>query len=172
MSRSDQIVEVAQALLDEAGPAGLSMRAIATAVGIRAPSLYRHFPDKAAIEAALQERALLDLADTLAAAGPNLVPLAAAYRDWALAHPHRYALISGQALHRDRLPAGVEDAAAAPLRDAVHGDADRARALWGLAHGLVELELAGRFPPGADIAAAWRAGMTAFGEHRRQGFRA
>ena len=38
----------------------------------------------------------------------------------------------------------------------------RARALWGLAHGLVDLELAGRFPPGADIDAAWAAAVASF----------
>lgn len=162
MSRSEEVVAVAGDLLDRLGPDGLSMRAIAANVGIRAPSLYRHFPDKAAIEAALQERALVDPATTLAAAGPRLAELAHAYRGWALARPHRYALISGPALHRDRLPDGVEDAAAAPLLAAVGGDVDRARALWGLAHGLVELELAGRFGPGADVDAAWAAGIAAF----------
>lgn len=162
MNRHDQVVAVAEDLLDRLGPDGLSMRTIAAEVGIRAPSLYRHFPDKAAIEAALQERALRSLATTLAAAGTDLAALAAAYRAWALARPHRYALSSARALHRDRLPAGVEDAAAAPLLAASGGDADRARALWGLAHGLVELELAGRFPTSADIDAAWAAGVAAF----------
>lgn len=162
MSRRDEILAAAEALLDQGGPAGLSMRTIAAEVGIQAPSLYRHFPDKAAIEAVLQERALRSLAARLDAAGPQLSAIGAAYRDWALAHPHRYALISGQALHRDRLAPGVEAAASAPLLAAVDSDQARARALWALAHGLVELELAGRFPTGADVSAAWAAGIAAF----------
>jgi hypothetical protein len=28
---------------------------------------------------------------------------------------------------------------------------------WAAAHGLVSLEIAGRFPPGTDLDAAWRA---------------
>jgi hypothetical protein len=44
----------------------------------------------------------------------------------------------------------------------VGGDGDRARAVWAFAHGMAELELADRFPPGADVDAAWRAGVTAF----------
>ena len=35
------------------------------------------------------------------------------------------------------------------------GDEHRARLLWAAAHGLVVLELADRFPPGADLDAAW-----------------
>lgn len=162
MSRRDEIIAAAEDLLDRGGPAGLSMRTIAAEIGIQAPSLYRHFPDKAAIEAALQERALRSLAAQLDAAGPQLDAIGAAYREWALTHPHRYALISGQALHRDRLSPGVEAAASAALQTAAHGDSARARALWALAHGLVELELAGRFPDDADVSAAWAAGLAAF----------
>lgn len=162
MNRREQIIEIAEDLLDQLGPERVSMRAIAERAGMRAPSLYKHFPDKAAIEAVLQERALRSLAASLGRAGDDLGALGAAYREWALAHPHRYALTSGQALHRDRLPTGLEDAAAAPLLAAVGGDIDRARAVWGMAHGLVELELAGRFPSAANLDAAWAAGIDAF----------
>ena len=41
------------------------------------------------------------------------------------------------------------------------GSVAGARAAWALAHGLVMLEINGRFPPDADIDAAWEAGMTA-----------
>ena len=64
-------------------------------------------------------------------------------------------------LPRDRLPEGVEQRAAAPVLQRV-ADPDRARALWAAAHGLVSLELAGRFPPDADLDAAWAALMQAF----------
>jgi hypothetical protein len=50
-------------------------------------------------------------------------------------------------LARERLPAGLEASAAAPLLVAL-GDRDRARATWAAAHGLASLELAGRFPAG------------------------
>jgi hypothetical protein len=50
---------------------------------------------------------------------------------------------------------------------AAQGNIDRARALWGLAHGLIALELAGRFPPDADVHAAWEAGIAAFTRSRR-----
>lgn len=96
------------------------------------------------------------------AAGGGLPSVAAAYRRWALAHPHLYALATERPLARERLPAGIEDRAAEPLVAALGGDEHVARAVWAAAHGLVSLELAGRFPPDADIDAAWAAMARAF----------
>jgi hypothetical protein len=45
---------------------------------------------------------------------------------------------------------------------AAGGDPDRARAAWAFAHGMTILELDGRFPPGADLDAAWAAGIRGF----------
>jgi hypothetical protein len=61
---------------------------------------------------------------------------------------------------RERLPDGVEERAAAPLVRAASSQ-DRARAVWAFAHGMVALELSGRFPPDADLDAAWRTGIAA-----------
>ena len=157
-----QAVGVARELLEADGPDAVSMRAIAERMGIRAPSLYKHVPDKAALETHLIAAALTELGDALRAAGPELADLAAAYRSWAKAHPHLYTLATAQPLPRDRLPEGVEAEAAAPLLDAAGGDQDRARAMWAGAHGLVSLALAARFPPDADLAAAWAAFVAAF----------
>jgi hypothetical protein len=88
--------------------------------------------------------------------------LAAAYRDFALEHPHLYRLMTERPLHREGLVPGVEDRAAAPIVEAMRGDADLARATWAFAHGMVILELNGRFPPGADLDAAWARGLEAF----------
>jgi Tetracyclin repressor-like, C-terminal domain len=87
--------------------------------------------------------------------------VAAAYRELALAHPHLHRLMHNGPLPRRHLPAGVEERAAAPvLRGA--GSRARARALWAFAHGMVMLELDQRFPPDADLDAAWEAGIAAF----------
>jgi AcrR family transcriptional regulator len=90
--RAREIVDVALDLLEEEGPDGLSMRRIAERVGIRAPSIYKHLPDKQALEAAIIstgfelqadafEQAVLDAEDQFTA-------LALAYRVFAKAHPH------------------------------------------------------------------------------------
>lgn len=59
-------------------------------------------------------------------------------------------------------PPGVEDRAGSAAHLVVTGDRDAGRAFWAFAHGMRILELNGRFPPGADIDAAWRAGLEAF----------
>jgi hypothetical protein len=66
-------------------------------------------------------------------------------------------------LQRERLVPGIEDRASAPVLRATGGDVDRARAAWAFAHGMAILELNGRFPAGADLDAAWRQGIEAFG---------
>lgn len=162
MNRRDEIVSVAERVLEAEGADALTMRRLGDEIGIRAPSLYKHVGGKDEIEAALQARALAGIRDALTPAGTDIRALGAAYRRWALAHPRLYELATRRPLSRDRLPAGLEDSAARPLVLAVGGDLARARALWGLAHGLVDLELAHRFPPGADIDAAWDTALGAF----------
>jgi hypothetical protein len=55
----------------------------------------------------------------------------------------------------------VEERAAQPVIAAAGGDADLARAVFAFAHGMTILELNGRFPPGADLGAAWQRGLSA-----------
>jgi AcrR family transcriptional regulator len=164
-SRKEQIVAEARVVLEEEGPAGLTMRRLADRLGIRAPSLYKHVADKELLEIELITLGFEEFAATMAAAvaeaAEPLPALAAKYRLYALAHPHLYRLMTERPLPRDRLPTGLEERAAAPVVAAA-GDEHRARALWAFAHGMVQLELAGRFPPAADLDAAWREGVAAF----------
>jgi len=168
-ARASEIVVAAREMLDEHGAEALTMRRLAERLGIRAPSLYKHLPDKAALEAAVIATGLEDLAvaleESLHNAAEPLAALTAAYRAFAVAHPHLYLLMTNRPLPREHLPQGVEDRAAAPVLRAT-GDLVRARAVWAFAHGMVVLELAGRFPPDADLDAAWRAGITAFQQGR------
>ena len=149
---------VARILLETEGPAALTMRRIAAELGIQAPSLYKHYADKRALEAAVIAVALADFGEAMKAGlgegGDAVSAVAGAYRAWALQHPHLYRLVNDGPLPRDLLPAGLEVGVAAPLVS-VFGDVTRTRVAWSLAHGLVSLELAGRFPPEADLDAAW-----------------
>jgi len=164
--RARAIVSAARQILERDGPDSLTMRRLGDAVGIRAPSLYKHFPDKAAVEVALINDGFEEIARSFGAALANgedsLVEIAKAYRAFARSHPHLYRLMTAGPLPRERLRSGVEARAAAPIVQAV-GDPDRARAVWAFAHGMVILELDGRFPSEADLDAAWAAGLTAFG---------
>jgi AcrR family transcriptional regulator len=206
-ARAEEVVVAARRLLEEEGAGALTMRRLAERLGIKAPSLYKHLPDKTALEAAIiatgfEEAAARfedavdgatsggaangDAATDASAAGnaatdgsatggeaggiggdaarggaAAVSALAAAYREFALAHPHLYRLMHDGPLPRRHLPAGVEERAAAPVLR-VAGSRARARALWAFAHGMVMLELDQRFPADADLDAAWEAGITAF----------
>ncbi len=158
MSRRDQIVAEARTLLEAEGEDALTMRNLAARLGIQAPSLYKHVKGRQEVETLLAAEALKEISAALAGE-PDLESMGRAYRAWALANPALYRVATTRPLDRDNLPEGLEDAAAAPLVDAVGGDGDRARAAWAQAHGLTLLELDGRFPADADIEAAWRAGF-------------
>ena len=164
--RQRQIAAAARALLEAEGPEGLTMRRVADALGIKAPSLYKHVPDKTALEALVVADGFLEYAEALEAAisgaDSPLAALAKAYREYAVTHPHLYRLMNYRPLRRDLLPEGLEDRAALPLLAVIGHDAPRARALWAFAHGMVSLEIDGRFPPDADIPAAWNAGLATF----------
>jgi AcrR family transcriptional regulator len=164
--RAREIVTAAREVLEGEGLAALTMRNVAARLGIRAPSLYKHFPDKDALEAAIISDGFVEMAEEFEEAGDDgaasLVDLAAAYRAFARAHPHLYRLMTDQELRRDLLAPGVEDRAALPVYLAAGEDADRARAAWAFAHGMTMLELTDRFPPGADVEAAWDTGLRAF----------
>jgi hypothetical protein len=66
-------------------------------------------------------------------------------------------------LDRSLLTPGSEDRAVRPVLQAVGEDRDLARALFAFAHGMTILELNDRFPPSADLDAAWRRGLAALG---------
>lgn len=150
------------------------MRRLAAELGIQAPSLYKHVGGRRAIEVALVDAGLHELAGVLRAAASAGAPqraigrLLAAYRRAALAEPQLYRLATAGPLPRAELTPGVEAAAGEPFF-AVTGDPARAQALWAFAHGMVSLELDGRFPPGSDLDRAWAAGAAAFGPGRHGG---
>ena len=139
------------------------MRRVAERVGIRAPSIYKHLPDKQALEAARRLGAASRSGPRCSTAGDAAEALGRAYRAYALRPP---------------APLPADDRAAARRATGsppASRSAPRARSstrsaatptprgpLWAFAHGMTILELNGRFPPGADLDAAWATGMRAF----------
>ena len=169
--RGREIVAAARELLEHEGPEALTMRRVADRLGIRAPSLYKHLPDKQALEDALISAAFEEQAEAFERALDEPDPLGAIvaeYRRFVREHPHLYRLMTDRPLRRDRLAPGVEARAAAPVIRATGGDPDVARAVWAFAHGMTILELNGRFPPDADLDAAWARGLDAFRPRRRR----
>lgn len=174
--RRAEVVEATLAILEAGGPEAVTTRSIAKRLGIRAPSLYKQFPDKGAIEFEVIAAGFDDLSSVFEnVLMTDLEPIDGifqALRSWALAHPHLYRLMADRPLPAQSLAPGVEARPGEPLMRAFHGNADLARAAWAFAHGMASLEIAGRFPADADLDAAWSAGIAAFVARAEMGRRA
>ncbi len=93
------IALAARELVERHGAAGLTMQAVATAVGIRAPSLYKRYANRAAVLEAVGELTGKELGAAMGrAATPGKVrrsvkAMARACRDYARRRPASYELI-------------------------------------------------------------------------------
>lgn len=165
--RAAEIVATARAVLEAEGADALTMRRLGDELGMKAPSLYKHFDGKAAIEVVLVEEALLEMGQALRTAidarSPvdAVEPLLRAYRRTALDHPSIYTLATIGVLPRDELTPGVEDWAGEPFL-LVMGEPYLAQVVWSAAHGMVSLEIDGRYPPDSDLDRTWSAAASAF----------
>jgi AcrR family transcriptional regulator len=99
---TEDIVSAALALIERTGSAdAVTLRAVAREIGIAAPSIYAHFPDREAIVLAAVLRIFDELAEEIRrgadAAGDDpadrLVAGCEAYASYGLAHPARYAVL-------------------------------------------------------------------------------
>jgi AcrR family transcriptional regulator len=94
-----RILNCAGEMLEEAGPAGPNLRALAERIGITAGSLYHHFDSKAALMAALAAqgfaalRSRLETAEGRAQEGARLRAWTMAYFAFARERPVLYALM-------------------------------------------------------------------------------
>ncbi len=167
-ARAAEVIAAAEVILESEGIEALTMRRLADDLGMRAPSLYKHLPDKAALCAALIENALAELGALLhAVVDPDdptgsVGALLEAYRANGLARPNLYRLATSGQLARDLLPEGLEEWAGTPFF-LVTGEPHLAQALWAFAHGMVVLEIDGRFQDTSDLDRTWAQGAHAFG---------
>jgi AcrR family transcriptional regulator len=161
--RVREIVDVARQILDEEGIDALSMRAIAGRLDVRAPSLYKHLPDKRAILDVLVADILRENGEAMRAAITGaedpVGAILAAFRDWAVQHPQRYAVAMEGPLDDSPLVQSAALYSGDPLRWAMRDDLEGAVTLWSFAHGLVDLEMKGRLPPVYDPDLIWRRGI-------------
>ncbi|HZO12263.1 MAG TPA: TetR/AcrR family transcriptional regulator [Polyangiaceae bacterium] len=161
----DDIVRAARRIVERDGPEALSMQAVADAVGVRAPSLYKRFPHKDALLDAVARQAIAELRAKLQAASRDgLVKMAHVYRAFAKRWPGLYALLFTA---RDEAPDLVtaRAQAVAPVLAVLATVVDApdrlhaARLLTAYIHGFVSMELAGAFRLGGDVQAAFDFGI-------------
>lgn len=101
---SREIEEESFAIIDVGGVHALSIAALARAMAMSAPAVYRYFPSRDALVARLTTQSYQQLATAIsqAVAGRGRAPraqvglLVAAYRDWALRHRRRYSMLFGE----------------------------------------------------------------------------
>lgn len=160
--RRAQLIAAAHHLLESEGAEAITIRRLGHLVGIQGPSVYKHVPSKAAVEDALTIIGFTEQADALCDVPATFAALAGAYCRWALAHRHMHRLLNDRPINRSHLPTGLEDRAGAPLVAACDGDLAMAQAAWATIKGLVDLELADRFPPETDLAAVYAAAARAY----------
>ncbi|HEY0814210.1 MAG TPA: TetR/AcrR family transcriptional regulator [Pseudonocardia sp.] len=156
------IVAAAGALLEAGGPEAVTLRSVGAAADVSRSAPYRHFADKAELLRALAAKTLSELAVRIrrAAEGDShrsrLHRGCGGYLSYALAQPHHYLLIFGDAPIAEpgpELEVAADDGMLA-LRELVErAQADGelgagpprelATVLWVLLHGLAQLQITG-----------------------------
>ncbi|MFA1551093.1 TetR/AcrR family transcriptional regulator [Actinomadura chokoriensis] len=143
-----EITEIARRQLATEGAAGLSLRAVAREMGMVSSAIYRYFPSRDDLLTALiidgynAVGEAVERADAKAGAGDfagRWLAVCRAVREWALEHPHEYALLYGSPVPGYKAP---DDTVPAAMRDTVV----LARIITG-AHAAGALEPAGPCPP-------------------------
>ncbi|KRE21124.1 TetR/AcrR family transcriptional regulator [Agromyces sp. Soil535] len=160
----DEVVRIALRQVDEGGPTGfddLSLARVASAAGVATPSLYKHIASLARLRQAVSLGCTREFAAVCAAASIGrseadaLRSLAIAMRDFARAHPGRYAAVQAgpdpddpeqaelraEAARVVGVIAAVLQGFGLPESSAI----DAVRAARSALHGFVSIELAGGF---------------------------
>jgi AcrR family transcriptional regulator len=168
-----RIVETARALIEAQGIDTVTLRVVADALGVKAPSLYRYVKNKNAMLLAVNEVTLdelravmMDAVDSSASPVAQLVTVALVYRTYAHAHPVCYelAMSSNPDIQPDedvRLQMVLPlQALFAQLTDGADSLA-ALRGAYAFLHGWVSLEINQQLRRGGDL-----------GSHFEQSFRA
>jgi AcrR family transcriptional regulator len=154
------LIAATRTLLEEGGPAAVSLREAARRVGVSPTATYRHFKDKNALLAATAADGFDEfgrrLADAAAAGQNPLAAMGLAYVRFALEQRGLFRLMFGPQLAGRAAHPALEQAASAAfarLRSGVEGQAPTGRdprlatiSAWALVHGLAHLFLDGLLP--------------------------
>lgn len=152
-------------VIEADGAAAVSLRAIGRTLGVSNAAPKNHFPNKAALFAAIAIEGFAALTEVVNAASegtandPPVVAAGVAYVDFALSHPGHFAVMWQPELHDDPddVVAAKTESFASLLR--LIGDADDPEAVdltnlaWAFAHGLATLLLSGSLTPPRNLSA-------------------
>jgi len=167
----EAIVREARRILESEGLEGLTMRRVAQAVGVRAPSLYKHVRDRGELIRLIANDTVAELGRRMEATSASGDPrrdmgsLARTLRTFAHEQPEAYRLLWSRLPEAWRVDADVNARAAEPVLRVAAELAGEARSLevarlftaW--AHGFVSMELADAFRLGGGVDAAFDYGI-------------
>jgi AcrR family transcriptional regulator len=165
------ILKTAIRMLEEDGAEGISLRAVAAALGVKAPSLYRYFPQKEALELAVADEVMRAMTAALQSTAALKDPesrfrgTAKIYLRFARERFELYRFIMDRVAetHGSEVANGLWNL----LLDAASGvsgqtdDTAAAVATWSFLHGYAVLEHSGAFGASGPKGALER-GLTAF----------
>jgi AcrR family transcriptional regulator len=168
------ILAAAASVIARDGVGALSLRSIATDLGVSHTAFRRHFGDREGVLNALAVQGNRRLAEELGAAatGGDFLEVGVAYVRFALANPAHFTVMYRSDLLDNEDPELVEARAAAyaPLQNGVRAlpvtDFEAAELTgWGLVHGIATLALTGNLPGTDVVALARRALALAYPEN-------
>ena len=168
---TDEIVAAGRALLEAGGLDAVTMQAVAERVGVRAPSLYKRVPNRAALIASIGAAVTDDLRRAIepqahgADPAADLRAVAATFRAFAHANPRSYELLFMSLPPDARPPAEMTALAAAPVLELAARlvgpvqALEAARLITAFANGFISMELSGAFRLGGNPEDAYRYGV-------------
>lgn len=176
------LVDTALRMIQKDGVQALTLRGVGAALGVSRTALYRHFDDKQALLARVAAEGFKRFHDALSAAAAAaearradpMPAMAAAYAQFARAHPSHYQTMFGGVLTGDLRHPGLQadgEAAFGVLLNAIRRGQEQGRIrrgdplelaeiTWALSHGIATLGMAGQLrsaPPSLEPLAvrAW-----------------
>lgn len=167
-----ELIAIARTLVDAGGVDSLTLSAVASTAGVKAPSLYKHFADRAALLKAVEISVLTELEVVLRDAtkgrtsAQRLRGMAYAYRKFGRDHPHRYGAIYSEHAFDDPDIAAACFVVAKPLFEELEAGGvapDRilplSRTITAWLHGFVTMEIVRAFRLGGSIDEAFEDGL-------------
>lgn len=168
----ETLATIARRLVEAFGPDALTLGAVAQAAGIKPPSLYKHFADRAALLKTVEIEVLHELEAHIRrqTVGTDhksrLKAMARAYRKFGTDAPNRYRVIysgnafidpeiraaclfSAQPLFEELRAAGIAEDRVLPM----------SRTLVPFLHGFVLMEIGSAFNLGGDVDEAFEVGL-------------
>lgn len=162
--RVNELLAIALAVLEEEGLENLGVGTISRRAGIKPPSLYKQFASKADIEQQLADLGFRLWAKELAAASAalpdsatrrdHIAALAFAYRALGRDHPQLFRLMNERPFLGVQLIRAVGEATTIDY-GALFPTLTAGMSFWAWGHGILVLEIVGRFPPEIDLDVMW-----------------